>query len=311
MGIESRGYYRDSFEYQKPWSSGTQRTMVVTLIIINIIVFTLDIFTPRVLPDGSLIPGNQALDNSGHWLSHFLALKSEIFQRPWQFFDLLTYGFAHSPLDGLGGPMHLIFNMLSLYFLGHAIESLYGRKEFLRIYLTAIVVSGLAFLLSALLLRSNRICVGASGAVTTVVMLFILNFPRQKLALFGVLEIPAWVLGVILIVTDLLRALDPSSRVAVETHLMGAAFAAAYFYGKWNLGNLSARVTGRRPRLEVHDPDDDDLEVDLKVDTKWERLQAEGDRLLEKIKRDGQDSLSWGERRTLKKYSQELRQRRK
>jgi hypothetical protein len=203
--------------------------------------------------------------------------------------------------------MHLIFNMLSLYFLGHAVESLYGRKEFLRIYLTAVVVSGMAFLLSALVLRSNRSCVGASGAVTTIVMLFILNYPRQKLALFGVLEIPAWVLGVILIATDLLRALNPGSRVAVETHLMGAAFAAAYFYGKWNLGNLSARMTGRRPRLGVHDPDDDDLEVD----SKWERLQAEGDRLLEKIKRDGQDSLSWSERRSLKKYSLELRQRRK
>jgi membrane associated rhomboid family serine protease len=306
MGIESRGYYRDSFEYQRPWSGGSGRTMVVTLIIINVAIFALDIFTPRVAPDGSLIPG-AASENSGHWLSHFLSLKSEIFQRPWQFFNLLTYGFAHSPLDGPGGPMHLVFNMLSLYFLGFAVESLYGRKEFLRIYLTAVVVSGLAFLLSALVLGSNRSCVGASGAVTTVVALFILNFPRQKLALFGVLEIPAWVLGVILIVTDLLRALNPSSRIAVETHLMGAAFAAAYFYGKWNFGNLIARSTGRRPRLEVHDPDVEDAAVD----TKWERLQAEGDRLLDKIKRDGQDSLTWSERRTLKKYSHELRQHRK
>lgn len=315
MGIENRSYYRDSDDdYAAPWGQTGSRSIVMLLIIINVVIFGLDLFTPRVNFDGS--PINQTgvageLRDAGpfsHWLSHTLSLKTEIFRKPWQFFTLLTYGFAHTPLDAPGGPMHILFNMLTLFFLGHAVEAELGRREFLRFYLVAVVLAGLAFLASTWLLGAQRSCLGASGAVSAVVMLFILKFPQQKLTLFGAIEMPAWVLGVLLIALDFVRAFNPDSRIAVETHLMGAAFAAAYFYGKWNFGALASMDRVHRPNLQVHYPDDDDFDP---YEAQWEKLRIEGDRILEKINRQGQDSLTWRERRTLQRYSEMARQRRK
>ncbi len=315
MGIENRSYYRDSDgDYAAPWRQTGSRSIVMLLIIINVVIFGLDLFTPRVDFDGSTI--NQTgvageLRDTGpfsHWLGHTLSLKTEIFRKPWQFFTLLTYGFAHTPLDAPGGPTHILFNMLTLFFLGHAVEADLGRREFLRFYLVAIVVAGLAFLASAWLLGAQRSCLGASGAVTAVVMLFILKFPQQMLMLFGAIEMPTWVLGVLLIALDLVRAFNPDSRIAVETHLTGAAFAAAYFYGKWNFGALASMDRAHRPTLQVHYPDDDEFDPH---EAQWEKLRIEGDRILEKINRQGQDSLTWRERRTLQRYSEMARQRRK
>jgi membrane associated rhomboid family serine protease len=314
MGIENRSYYRDSYDEQfVPWRPGGERTVVLTLIILNFVIFGIDLFTPRVAGDGTVILRTEgvaelgAVQGSGHWLSHFMSLKSEMVQKPWQFFNLLTYGFAHTPLDAPGGPFHILFNMVTLLFLGHAVEAHYGRREFLRFYLVAIVISGLAFLFSSWMLGAARSCLGASGAVTAVVMLFILNFPKQKLMLFGAFGMPAWVLGVLLIVLDLLRALNPESRIAVETHLMGAAFAAVYFYGRWSFSALGSTTRrGGRGTLQIHDPDDEE-QID---DVEWAKLQTEGDRILEKINQHGQDSLTWRERRTLKSYSEKLRKRR-
>lgn len=315
MGIENRGYYRDSYdEYSAPWRQGGTRSIVLTLIIINVVIFGIDLFTPRVAGDGSVVTGTMVGEQvgqskwTGHWLSHWMSLKSNLLERPWQIVNLFTYGFAHSPLDSSSGPFHLLFNMLTLFFLGHAVEAHLGRQEFLRFYLIAIVVSGIGFLLSCWMFGMTRSCLGASGAVTAVVMLFILNFPKQKLALFGAFEMPAWVLGVLLIVLDLLRALNPESRIAVETHLTGAAFAAAYFYGGWNFGTLrSTNRNAGRGDLQIHNPGDDDEDGD---DAQWAKLQTEGDRILEKINQEGQDSLTWRERRTLKRYSEQLRKRR-
>ena len=57
--------------------------------------------------------------------------------------------------------------MLGLFFLGRSVEQLYGRKEFLRLYLVLIVFSGLVWALITKLggAADDVSAVGASGAV--------------------------------------------------------------------------------------------------------------------------------------------------
>ena len=95
----------------------------------------------------------------------------------WQF---VTYIFLHGDL------VHIILNMLGLFFLGRSVEQFYGRKEFLRFYLTTIVVAGLIWALAtALACRLAGVplqgaAVGASGAVVGVVILFVVGGFRHK-----------------------------------------------------------------------------------------------------------------------------------
>ena len=46
--------------------------------------------------------------------------------------------------------------------------------------------------------------IGASGGVTAVILLFVFHFPQRTILLMFVLPVPAWVLGVLLIVFNVL-----------------------------------------------------------------------------------------------------------
>lgn len=279
MGIYDRPYLHDE-ERQSRWSGG--RSVTINLIIVNVVIWLAD----------ALFEG-QPRD----WLE----LHSDLLQRPWLAFELVTYGFEHAP-----SIKHILFNMIALYFFGTAIEGVYGRAEFLRIYLVAIVVAGLVWLVIAIIDQQNSALYGASGGVMAVVMLFVLHFPRNMIYIWGVLPIPAWALGTLYVVLDVFGFLNPgSSNVANVAHLGGALFAFVYFRSGMNLGRLTPqslsdfRMPSFRPKLRIHDPDKESRDLSRQVDA-----------ILEKISREGEASLTRKERKTLEEASRRYQQRR-
>ena len=288
MGLQDRSYYQDS--YSNPWgestfSGGGSRSIITTLIIINVAIFILDIFTPAV--------GEHA-----HWLSQFMALKpAQLWEAPWMAWQFLTYGFAHASVNSNEAFFHVGGNMLVLFFLGKPIEQKLGRQEFLKYYLAALLVSGFAFFL--IKMNTGASVVGASGAVSAVVALFIFFYPKSTLLVFGVFPVPTWIFGVFIVGMDLLRSMNPESAIAWEAHLAGFAFGFAYYYWKLNfnwidLARLKKTFSGQ-PRLKIHKP------------SQLEKMRREVDSILEKINQQGEQSLSHKERRLLKKYSERLR----
>ncbi len=320
MGIYDRGYYQDD-EWKGPSGAGrsTRWSMITILIVINLAIFLLDAFSNVVILGGgaSEPPGRQAANQDQHrWVSFTLSLKTNAgssqpaaqplagpLQKPWLVWQLLTYGFAHASISTSTGLMHIAFNLLTLFFLGRAVEQHYGSQEFIKFYLIALLVAGTVWLLAHTVRGEPGWAVGASGAVAAVVILFVLNFPKQTLLLMGVLPMPAWVLGLLLVGIDILNSFNSESHIAVEAHLAGAAFAAAYFYGKWHfrwikLERLTQMFSGK-PRLKVHAPRRSN-----------EQLSDQADRILEKLHREGESSLTRRERKILEKYSRTVRDQR-
>lgn len=72
-----------------------------------------------------------------------------------EWWRLVTAGFLHA------SPIHILFNMLMLWWFGAALESLLGRGRFIGIYLVSILAGSAG----ALLLAPATPVVGASGAV--------------------------------------------------------------------------------------------------------------------------------------------------
>jgi membrane associated rhomboid family serine protease len=68
---------------------------------------------------------------------------------------LITAAFLHY------GPIHLLLNMVGLWWVGSAVEQVLGRGRYLTLYL----VSGLAGSAGVLLLSPTNVTVGASGAL--------------------------------------------------------------------------------------------------------------------------------------------------
>ena len=286
MGLESRQYYRDegprSFGFG-PSASGVW-TMVTILIVINLAFFLLDAFTPKS-------------ENGLRWLSRNMAIDSA---QPWKFWTLLTHGFAHASLGTKHGFWHVGGNMLALFFLGRSVEDRLGRYEFLKFYLISIVLSGTALLLIRMGMGKQLVAVGASGAVSAVVALFVFMYPRVKVLLFFAIPIPAWTLGILIVLLDLSRAFSPDSPIAWEAHLAGFAFGAAYFQMKWNFSWMKfdwlTSKFSNKPRLRVHNPNRGE-----------EKLKQQADEVLAKISEFGEESLSNKERKILNRYSAKLR----
>jgi len=284
MGIYDRDYYRQ----QEPGVTlGAPRSMVVMLILVNVAAYF----------------ANGLLTGDTNQITDTLSVSTDTLRQPWMWWQFVTYGFAHDPT--MFG--HILFNMLGLWFLGRAVENRYGRWEFLRLYLVMIVLGSLVWAGSTVILNPGRpaMLLGASGAVSGVVMLFILNNPRATLMMFPIpIPIKAWLFGVILVVVNLFGAVGSIGNIAFGVHLVGMAFAYIYFANNLNLGRLiggrfSLSALKPKPRLRIHDPADEEGDLGKEVD-----------RILEKIHRDGEGSLTRKERRTLEAASREYQKRR-
>ncbi len=288
MGIYDRDYYRGGA--QPGVQMRPPQTAVVWIILINVGVW---------LVGGFLFPApGGRLDGIAQWL----ALRGDALWKPWLWWQMVTYGFAHAP-----DPSHVLFNMLGLFILGRDIEWTYGKREFIRLYLALVVVGGLVWSIASAVAGVYPPVVGASGAVAGIVVLFALHFPHRTLLLFFIIPIPAWLLGVLLVFFDIMGVLGRGDQtVAYVVHLAGAGFAFLYYRSGWRFGRLGAgwgdRLRRRRgPRLRVRRPPEDNSEDDL---------SGEVDRILEKISREGEASLTRRERRVLHDASRRYQQRR-
>ncbi len=299
MGIYDRDYYRQGnsgFRLRAP------RTAIGAIILLNAAVFVLEIL-------GGSVQAMRGHDPVVDLLSvHVDAqdAQADTLHRPWMWWQFLTCGFVHDPLR----VDHIVINMLVLFFLGRDVEAWYGTREFIRLYLVMLVFSSVVFVLANRLFdpRQSSILFGASGAIAGVVILFALNFPKRILLFMFVIPMPAWVMGVLAIAMDIWGAMGRADQhIAYSAHLGGAVFALAYFNLHWNFGRLSQSASTwlkrrSQPSLKVFKPADD---ADAAI------AEEDVDRILEKIHREGENSLTRKERRILENASREYQRRRR
>lgn len=191
------------------------------IILTNLIVFYLgDILQPRLLYDLALSPLG-IMD--GKW------------------YQFLTYMYAH------GGPSHLFYNMLGLFFFGFPVEQKIGSWEFLLMYhLTGILAGVFSFFTYQLSGNFGVFLLGSSGAVYAVLLFFAAYFPNQRIYLFFVLPIRATMMVLLYAGIEIFNSLFFSrSGIAHFTHLAGFLFAGFYLAVRLNR-NFLAILMGRR-----------------------------------------------------------------
>jgi Uncharacterized membrane protein (homolog of Drosophila rhomboid) len=137
-----------------------------------------------------------------------------------QYDRLVTHGFIHADFQ------HLLFNMITLYFFGRAVEQWFvpyiGRVGFVLFYLSALVVAILPTYLKHRNDASYR-SLGASGAVSAVLFTFILVQPWSLIIVF-VLPVPAIVYGVLYVGYSIWMDRHGRDNVNHSAHLWGAGY---------------------------------------------------------------------------------------
>ncbi len=204
--------------------------------------------------------------------------------QPWRF---VTYQYLH------GGPLHLLFNMLVVYFFVPTMEQFWGWRKALGFYTIGGVVAGLVFWALAMVFQPKASLIGASGSIFAIMGAVALFFPdRQLVLLFFLVPIRAAVLilGVIFALGAMAYG-DLSS--AAHLGGLGFGFLAPLIGGpvlRRKMEDLRRRSVQRERNAELHE-------------------QQEVDRILAKVAEKGMHSLTSGEKKALDRASQNQRRR--
>lgn len=224
---------------------------------------------------------------------------------------LITSGFIHANWT------HLTFNLLALYcFAG--IEDLTGPLYFSLIYLCSLVGGNL---LSWYLHRrdSGYAAVGASGAITGIIFFNIAVFPEAHIGFFFVpLSIPGWIFGVLYILYCIYGIRGRIGNIGHDAHLgggmVGIAAAAALYPNQimahiWVIMLMTIPFLAflylllTKPAFMFVDKPFREVQGVLTVEDKYNSTkmdrERELNRLLDKISRNGYNSLSKKERKNL------------
>ena len=205
----------------------------------------------------------------------------------WQFF---TYMFLHV------GLWHLVVNMLMLWFFGPALENAWGKRRFLLYYFFTGVGAGLCSMAAGM--GQNIPVVGASGAVFGILVAYAMMYPEAMILFFFIFPMKMKYAILVLAGINLLGAISASGGggIAYVAHLGGGLCGYLYLKSEWLKRKAayfsegsSAGLKKRRtaPSSACGNPDE------------------QINRILDKISRQGINSLSDSERKILERKSKE------
>jgi membrane associated rhomboid family serine protease len=230
-----------------------------------------------------------------------MLVPAALLERPW---GLVTYMFLH------GNFMHILFNMIGLFFFGPRLESRIGSRDFIRMYLLAGLAGALLHLLvgfgGALLdvAFDPRIgLVGASGAVFGVLYGFAHYWPHERILIWGVLPVPSRVMVIGLAAISIYSGFTGAGAgIAHFAHLGGFAGGWAYLKIRERRSEAFRRraTPGAEPtaieRISGKASRDEKRWESIRIDGLHEINRQEVERIRAKIEAHGASSLSPDER---------------
>jgi len=269
------------------------------LIGINIIVF-LAINIPAVIEFMLTGPGHLSI--VALFAEKYINLPANLHVLPYRFWTPVSYMFMHA------GILHILFNMLWLYWMGQIFEEYLGNKRTIGLYLMGGLAGALFYILAFNLLpgftsinaAQDSTIVGASASVMAIVVATATLLPDYtiSLILFGPVKLK-WLVFVILVI-DFLGIAGGNAGGEIA-HLGGALMGFVYIKqlqkGHDWVGGI-AKLFKPKPKLKV-------VSNNMGKNAPDYPRQEDIDRILDKISQSGYNSLSKQEREILSRASKQ------
>lgn len=202
----------------------------------------------------------------------------------------LTYMFIH------GGIWHVVINMFVLWMFGSEMETIWGRKFFLKYYFITGIGSGLIWLLFNLD-NPYSVLIGASGAIYGILLAFGLMFPNREILLYFLFPIKVKYFVVLLGAVAFFSSMGAqTSNISHLTHLSGMAIGYLYLKSPWKWKFLKLWIRNQAINFQHG----------KKEKVKKIKMKKNIDQLLDKINELGYDGLSEEEKEELFRASKIL-----
>ena len=235
------------------------------------------------------------------------ASPARFIMQPW---SLLTYMFMH------GGLLHILFNMLWLYWFGAIFLNMFSSKHLRGLYVLGGICGGALYMLAYNVFPyfrpyiENSFMVGASASVLAIVAAAAYREPNYPIRLFLLGTLRLKYLALIVIGMDLL--LITSENAGGHIAHLGGALAGVWFAAGLNKGrdvtawiNRAAdgitslfRRKPRKPKMKVH-YGNGSRQQDYDYNARKKAQSDEIDRILDKLRKTGYEGLSDEEKKSL------------
>jgi len=218
----------------------------------------------------------------------FLSLPASfelLLKKPW---TIISYSFFHQ------GFIHLLSNLIILYYMGNLFLDFFSKKKFIIYYLSGAIAGGLFFIAYSQYtgkIGTNPLG-GASAAVMAILVGVATKVPHYSLKLRFIGSVELWVFAAIWIVISILGVSGLNSGGAIS-HLGGASigfFLTAFFKDATAIENLFKRKPKKSPFQKVYK---NNTTTKTKPSySKKKQNQRKIDAILDKISKSGYDALS-------------------
>ena len=257
-----------------------QGNIVEKLIYINIALFVLTLFV-GVFGDW--------FKSSSNFLIQWFSLKSEFntfLTQPW---TIISYGFLHA------GFIHILFNLIALFYIGNLFLEYFSQKELLTFYIFGTIFGGLLFLFShniiPLFKDSLVPLVGASAGISAIFIGIATYIPKYQLKIRFIGFVDLWKLAAIWIALDLIQ-LSGNNAGGHFAHIGGALFGFLYVSFASN-----TRIDILKPIKDLFIKKEKPLKTVYKSKTRTKSNtpntnQQQIDAILDKISKSGYETLS-------------------
>ncbi|MES2618574.1 MAG: rhomboid family intramembrane serine protease [Bacteroidota bacterium] len=244
------------------------------------------------------------------FISSFLLLSSDphhFLHTPW---TLFSYQFIHT------GFIHLLFNMMTLYFIGQLFTDFFKRTDAWRVYLLGGLTGGLLYVASYSLFpvfsNHNGTLEGASGGIIAILFATATYAPNVRIALFGIFHVRLVWLALGYLFLDLISIPSGNSGGHIA-HIGGALF--GFIFARYRQGTLQVKLFDtfstkkpdeRKFKIKVHAHNETKQNTYNKSsNSSSSPTQEEIDIILDKISKNGYEKLSKQEKDILFKASQD------
>lgn len=147
---------------------------------------------------------------------------ADLLWKPW---SIIGYAFLHA------GFMHLLFNMLMLYFAGRVFLTFFTQKQLFGVYILSAIAAGVMFIAGYAIIPALRgvtaNMVGASGAIMAILIAAATYAPYYQVRLMLIGTVKLWHIAIVFVVLDLINS-SASNTGGHLAHLAGALFGFVY-----------------------------------------------------------------------------------
>ncbi|MDR2839833.1 MAG: rhomboid family intramembrane serine protease [Paludibacter sp.] len=240
------------------------------------------------------------------FFKNILAMSSSLnvlLTRPW---TIITYMFFHQQI------FHLLFNMLALYWFGKIFAIYFNEKQLVAVYLLGGIVGGLTMLAaynSFPIFNDIVPLLGASGSVMAIITAAAVQTPNMELRFFMFpVKLKYIAIGAIVISFFGITKGNAGGEFAhLGGALLGLIFVLMLRQGKditsWLnklIDSIVSLFSKPKPKLKVSKPNWQNQQMsDAEYNVNKAARQEEIDRILDKIKASGYESLTADEKRRL------------